>query len=212
MVIAPDQRREIARLFSFLMEGERLAHEGALRQADMAPEPAARRFLLAQARQEGFHARVFQSAIGWLAPKGVSAPPGLAVMERYRRLIEEAIERGDLAESLLAQQVILEGLGHVVLSRIDGGMSKRAIGFSRLRRILLYQEKAHHGFGIRELKRLLDRQVIAPEGFRQRAQDYTALTDSMLASLSGFFGFFDEDPVEYTRELRHHLPDWINDA
>ncbi len=208
-MIAPDQRCEIARLFSFLMQGERLARDCALRQASIAPDRAARHTLLAQVRQEGFHARVFQSAIGWLAPKGVSAPPGLEVMERYCRLITKALDRGEVAESLLAQQVILEGLGHVVLSCIDRGMSRRALGFSHLRRILLYQEKAHHGFGVRELQRLLDQRAIAPEGFRQRAQDYLTLTDSMLALLSDFFEFFDEDPADYARELRHHLPGWI---
>ncbi len=212
MQIAPDLRMEVAQLLSFLMQGERLAHEGALRQAGMAKDPGARRFLLAQAQQEVFHARIFQSLIDNLVPKGVKAPPGLAVMERYRACLMDAIERRDFAESLLAQQVVLEGLGQVVLTRLDAGVTKRGLGLARLRHLVLNQEKAHHGFGLHCLQRLVKNHQAETQSLRERCQEYLALTHSMLAMLSDFFVFFDENPEEYIQALHRHLPSWINEV
>src|SRR5712691_8943519 len=106
-----------------------------------------RRFLAGQARQEALHAAVFQGAIAWLAPRHLSACPLLPALERYRALIEDAIRRGRFLETVLAEQVILEGLGEAILGRIEAGLVKRKAGFSRLRRILLHQEEAHHDFG-----------------------------------------------------------------
>jgi len=63
LLVLPDQSRQIARLFSFLMLGERLAHDCAAQQEAITSDASARRFLSAQTRQEGFHAQVFQKAI-----------------------------------------------------------------------------------------------------------------------------------------------------
>lgn len=111
MVVLPSERVPIARLLTFLEHGERMAHGCAQRQATLAPDPKARRFLTTQARQEAMHAVVFRGAIAWLAPRHLGDAPFLPALEDYRRLLTEALERGDWLESILAEQVILEGLG-----------------------------------------------------------------------------------------------------
>ncbi|WP_447977472.1 hypothetical protein [Candidatus Nitrospira bockiana] len=63
MVIRPDERVPIARLLTFLMQGELLARDCARAQADLAADVRQRRFLLSQARQEAAHALVFHGAI-----------------------------------------------------------------------------------------------------------------------------------------------------
>ena len=75
-------------------------------------------------------------------------------MGRYRALIEDAIRRGNLAETLMAEQIILEGQGEEILVRIEEGLAKRNAPFERLRCMLLQQEEAHHGFGCRTLDRM----------------------------------------------------------
>ena len=206
------QHTQIARLFSFLVVAERLAHDCALAQAAIAPDPSMHRFLLAQARQEAFHARVFQGAVNCLAPRGVSSDPSLLPMSRYRALLEDAIRRRDIPETLLAQQVILEGLGDVVLDRINAGMTERGMGFARLRRTLLNQEHAHHIFGLRQLEGLINTGRASAATLRDRGKEYLALTDAILAAQGDLFDSFGEDPIAYASAVRRRLPSWLTES
>ena len=211
MLVHHDERVPIARLLTFLEHGERLANECAKAQADLAPDSASRRFLLSQARQEAVHAVVFQGAIAWLAPKHLGDAPFLPALEEYRKILDEALARNDLLETLLAEQVILEGLGEAILTRIEEGLVKRAAPFGRLRRILLQQEEAHHGFGRRMLERAMAGGRIDAETLCRRAQDYLALTDQMVLALSDLFESIAEDPTAWANDVRKFLPLWLRE-
>jgi hypothetical protein len=210
VLVRHDEKVPIARLLTFLEHGERLANECAKAQAALAPDSAARRFLLSQARQEAVHAMVFQGAIAWLAPKHLGDAPFLPALEEYRKILDEALARNDLLETLLAEQVILEGLGEAILTRIEEGLVKRAAPFGRLRRILLQQEEAHHGFGRRMLERAMAEGRIDAETLRRRAQDYLALTDQMVLALSDLFESIAEDPTAWANDVRKFLPEWLS--
>jgi len=209
VLVRHDEKVPIARLLTFLEHGERLANECAKAQASLAPDSASRRFLLSQARQEAVHAMVFQGAIAWLAPKHLGDAPFLPALEEYRKILDEALARNDLLETLLAEQVILEGLGEAILTRIEEGLVKRAAPFGRLRRILLQQEEAHHGFGRRMLERAMAEGRIDAETLRRRAQDYLALTDQMVLALSDLFESIAEDPTAWANDVRKFLPEWL---
>jgi len=199
----------IARLLTFLEHGERLAHECAKAQAALAPEAGSRRFLISQARQEAAHALVFQGAIAWIAPRHLGDAPFLPALEEYRTILNDALVRKDLVETFLAEQVILEGLGEAILTRIEGGLVKRAAPFGRLRRMLLQQEEAHHGFGRRMLERAMAEDRIDAETLRRCAQDYLALTDQMVLTLSDLFESIAEDPMAWAQDVRNFLPKWL---
>jgi hypothetical protein len=92
----------------------------------------ARRLLLSQAKQEARHALVFQGAVAWLAPRHLGETPLLKPLEEYRTLLDEAIVQREWIETVLAEQVILEGLGEAILNRIEKGLAKRAALFGRL--------------------------------------------------------------------------------
>ena len=209
MLVRPDERVPLARLLQFLEHGERLAHDCARAQATLAPAPGMRDFLSGQARQEALHAAVFHGAVAWLAPRHLGDCPVLPPLERYRALIVEAIRERRFAETLLAEQIILEGLGEAILKRLDAGLIKRKAGFSRLRRILLHQEEAHHGFGCRVLERAIADGQTSPEALRSCAQEYLALIDSMVATLADLFESIDEDPSAYAADARNNLPVWL---
>ncbi len=209
MLIRPDERAPIARLLRFLEQGELLAHDCAKAQAALAPEAGMRRFLLGQARQESYHAVVFQGAIAWLAPRYLGSCPMLPPLECYRALIEDAISRGDLSETLLAEQIILEGLGEAILKRIEAGLVKRNAPFGRLRRILLHQEEAHHGFGHRALERAIVSGETSAEALRPRGQEYLALTDAMVTTLSELFESIDENPSSWASDAKSYVPTWL---
>lgn len=209
LLVLPDQNRQIARLFSFLMLGERLAHDCAAQQEAITSDASVRRFLSAQARQEGLHAQVFQKAITWLAPRGINRSPGFAPIEQYRKLIQDAIRREDFTETLLAQQVILEGLGEVILNRISMGIDRRGLGFNRIRQLLMNQEHAHYQFGLRRLEQILASGDASAGMLQQRGREYLGLIDAMFDALPDLFDSFDEDSAAYRSEHRRHLPQWL---
>jgi hypothetical protein len=209
MLVRPDERAPIARLLTFLEYGERLAHDCAKAQAALASEKGMQRFLVSQARQESAHAWVFQGAIAWLAPKHLGGSPFLPALEQYRALLEDALQRRDFLETLLAEQIILEGLGEAILARIEEGLAKRNAPFSHLRCTLLRQEEAHHDFGRRMLERAFATGATSPDHLRVRAQEYLALTDRMVSTLGDLFESIDEDPQLYVARAKSYLPAWL---
>lgn len=210
MLVRHDERAPIARLLTFLEHGERMAHDCAKAQAALSEDYGTRRFLLSQAKQEAMHAWVFQGAIAWLAPRHLGDSPFLPALEEYRRILDDALARRDLVETFLAEQVILEGVGETVLTRIEQGLVKRAAPFGPLRRILLKQEEAHHGFGCRQLERAIERGETDRATLRQRAQRYLVLTDAMILTLCDLFVSIDEDAVAWAHDVRTFLPDWCS--
>ena len=209
MIIHPHENVPIARLLTFLMHGERMATECARRQALLTPDLGIRRFLNNQARQEAMHAYVFKGAIAWMAPRHVGASPVLLALEQFRSLLWEALDRGDLIESILAEQVILEGLGEAILTRIEQGLEKRGAPFWRVRRMLLLQEEAHHGFGLRLLERALATNELDLESVRERAQEYLGLCEAMVLTLHDVFDTIDEDAAAWAADVRTFLPAWL---
>ena len=211
MLVRYDEKVPIARLLTFLEHGERVAHECAKAQAALVSDSGSRRFLLSQARQEAAHGIVFQGAIAWLAPRHLGDAPFLPALEEYRKRLDDALALQDVLETFLAEQVILEGLGEAILSRIEEGLVKRAAPFGRLRRMLLQQEEAHHGFGRRMLERAMAEGRIDAETLRCRAQDYLALAQNMVLTLADLFETIDEDPAAWASDVRKYLPDWLRE-
>lgn len=210
MLVHPDEKMPIARLLTFLEHGERLAHTCAKAQAGLAVDPGHRRFLLSQARQEAIHAMVFQGAIAWLAPRYFGTTPVLQALEDYRVRLFDALARKDLIETVLAEQVILEGLGEAILTRIEAGLVKRGAPYGRLRRILLYQEEAHHGFGRRLLERAMADGHTDAGSLRCQAQDYLELTQRMVLALRDLFESIAEDPATWAADVKTFLPPWLS--
>jgi len=209
MLVAPSEKVPIARLLTFLEHGERMANECAKAQAVLAQDSGSRRFLLSQARQEVAHALVFQGAIAWLAPKHLGDAPFLPALEEYRKILTDALDRHDLLETLLAEQVILEGLGEAILNRIEEGLIKRGAPFGRLRSIVLRQEEAHHGFGRRALERAMAEGRVEPQALRNRAREYLALSEAMVTTLAGLFDAIDEDASAWASDVKRYLPEWL---
>ena len=210
MLVCADEKVPIARLLTFLQHGERLAHICAKAQAALVVDSSHRRFFLSQARQEAIHAMVFEGAIAWLAPRYLGNTPLLPALEDYRKLLLDALARKNLIETVLAEQVILEGLGEAILTRIEAGLVKRAAPYGRLRRILLHQEEAHHGFGRRMLERAMADGHTDAVSLRRNAAGYLELTERMVLALSDLFESIAEDPAAWAADVRTFLPPWLS--
>ncbi len=209
MLIKPGEHAHLAQLLSFMELGEQLAHDCAQTQCALAPERGMQTFLAGQARQEGYHAIAFQGAIRWLTPKTHQPSPVSDHMNQYRKLLEAAIARQDFVETLLAEQIILEGLGEAILKKLEAGLVKRGAPFCRLRRMLIHQEKAHHQFGLRVLSKMIEREEESYDSLRQRTQKYLPLGKTLLFSIQDAFYSLDEDPQDYWDEFHLNLPAWL---
>jgi len=212
MFIQPGEHQQIARLFDFILQGEQLAFDCASRQIRLFDDRTSQKFLRNQARQEKFHCRVFKSGIGILAPRGVSDTRSTKAMLAYRRLLEEALERGNQAETLLGMQVLLEGLGDVTVKHIGDGFNHRKLQYlcQRVRHLITGQEDAHHSFGIKRLQQCLEGAAV-PDSLLGRGQDYLELIGQLLASVADLFEHFDEDPQQYKDEFYQNLPAWLTE-
>ena len=211
MLVKSGEHVHLAQLLQFMVLGEQLAHDCAKTQTTLVREPGLQRFLAGQARQEGRHAVVFQWAIRWLAPRGPQSRVISHQMNQYRRLIMSALTRGNLAESLLAEQIILEGLGQAILQRLETGLLKRGAPFRKLRQRLLLQEEAHHGFGLRTLQRMLDDGHTSTDHLRELAPAYLELGKALLFSAQDSFYCIREDPHEYWEDFQRGLPIWLQE-
>jgi hypothetical protein len=209
MLIKPGEHAHLAQLLRFMDLGEQLAHDCAQTQCALAPERGMQTFLAGQARQEKYHAFAFQGAIRWLAPKFSQSLSISDHMNQYRQLVESAIVRQDFAETLLAEQIILEGLGEAILKKIEVGLVKRGAPFQRLRRMLIHQEEAHHQFGLRVLSKMIQREEESYDTLRKRSEIYLSLAKMMLFSAQDAFYSIDEDPQEYWDEFYGNLPTWL---
>ncbi len=209
MLIKSGEHVHLAQLLTFMVLGEQLAHDCAHAQICLAPAPGMKKFLASQARQEGYHALAFQGAIRWLTPQSRHPSPMSEHMNAYRKLLEDAIDRRDFAETLVAEQIILEGLGEAILKKIEAGLAKRGAPFHRLRRMLIHQEEAHHQFGLRALTAMLERDEECDETLRDRTQKYLPLAKTLLFSAQDAFYSINEDPQEYWNEFQQHLPVWL---
>ena len=210
MHIGLDVNARIADLFHALALGERLAQDCACRQAVFAADPDIRHFLTRQAQQEAFHALVLNGAVAVLDSKRNADTPLIQALHAYGARLDSDLDARRFAPSLLGMQVMLEGIGAVVLQKLDVSLSERhSPRFAPFRRLLLQQEDAHHAFGLRTLKQIIAADPVQVEALRVAARDYLALARELLFTCSDLFQYFDSSVTDYSASLDQHLPRWL---
>ena len=209
--LTPSEQLACAHLLTVLVYGERIAEVGARGQALIAPTDSARRFLRKQARHEAFHARVFRMALDLLRPPGWRPAPVPRPLAALQGKIEAACRRGDFPGSLLLQQVYLEGLGHIMLERLDGELA-RVQRLSRLRRLILEQEALHHQFGLEMLGRHVVPETPQWRALRPEIRRLDQLMDDFLGELQQSLQRLDPQAPCYPAAFRQSLPEWVRSA
>lgn len=200
-----DRDLRIARLFNVLWHGERIACAIAMRQARVCREPRARRFFALQATQEALHATVFHAAATLLAPRGRTLQtPAIAVLDEYRRRLDDDLAAGDLDGSVVGLQVVLEGLGDVVLKHMNPQLNRHGSRFAPWQKLLLAQEDTHHAFGCRWVRRSSSAALPA---LAASARDYLGLGTRLLDASEDLFGYGLSTSVSYGAQLRASLPE-----
>lgn len=205
IAIGADGNTRIARLFHALWHGECIARDAAAWQARICGEPKLQRFFALQATQEALHATVFHAAATLLAPRGRSLrTPAIVVLDDYRRRLDDDLAAGDLAGSVVGLQVVLEGLGDVVLKRLNPELNRHGARFAPWQKLLLAQEDIHHAFGCRWVKRC---SAAALPALAASARDYLSLGTRLLAASEELFGYGLSTAASYDAQLRATLPE-----
>ena len=188
----------LAHLFQVLLAGEQLAQECAMRQTLLATERKSRLFLATQAQQEALHVRLFSRAANSLAPRGgVSDSPAVRALQRYRRRLLADLNDGNLGATLVGMQVVLEGVGAIVLKEMDSVLHRRGDRYAALRRRLLLQEDAHHVFGIRSIEYLCTQTPAVITQLVTAGQEYGELSADLLTACEELFFYLGADAQFY---------------
>ena len=197
----------MTRLFAALEYGEQLAHDCARQQMCWIGNTRAQRFLQVQARQESIHATFSHRAAEWLLPGHHYQAP--IALQHYGKRLQRALDNNDICDSLTGSQIVLEGFGEQIVSRLNRGMDNHGIGFRRIRRQLLRQEQSHFAFGLRMLQQQADSKPANAARIQTLAADYLQQVHRIIDEMSDVFVSLDEDPVEYCTDLLDKLPAWI---
>ena len=204
IVIGADKATRIARLFHLLWQGECIARDAAGVQARICRDPKVRRFFALQAGQEALHATVFHGAATLLARRGCSLrTPAIAVLDDYRRRLDDDLAAGDLAGSVVGLQVVLEGLGDVVLKRLNPELNGHGARFAPWQKMLLAQEDTHHAFGCRWVEHSPSDEL---PGLAATACGYRDLATRVLNASEELFGYGISTAESYGERLRATLP------
>lgn len=165
-----------------------------------------RQFFLRQAQQERHHAKVFNRVVLFMTPRAVTTVP--LGLQTYRSRLDHACRRNDIVETLLGQQVVLEGFGELILHRMDRKFEQHRIGFKRIRTVLLAQEQGHQAFGHRLLHNLVQTGEVQWERVHELTSDYLALIDCILDELQPVFDVVGADSKWYQDTLRKRVTNW----
>ena len=179
LALADERRHALGLFLRHLACGERIAERIAGRQVALAPDARAARFFRSQARQERLHARVFDTAAGWLYA-GSDVPR--APYDAYELRLQRQAEHGDYAATVIGTQIVLEALGEVLLARLECGLARSGARFRILRRMMLAQEVTHHAFGRAAVASMLEGGTLAAPLLDANVAAYRRLAQPMIAA------------------------------
>ena len=211
MHVHASQSVQLSRLFTLLSQGERLAHHSAKQQSKIMlaeGNTSQAKFLKTQAKQELFHARIFDSTIMWLG--GNKHRTRYQCLDKYAGYLEVALRKGTMTESVLATQVVLESLGKLALQGIDSGMEKQGLGLRKIRSAILAQEDEHHDFGQYELYKLAQQTNITQLTLQNQARQYLELAFDILDEAEPLFENLNSDIDCFKQKLISEMPSYLN--
>lgn len=193
--------KRLAPLLVAVTTFEEMSRDITRRQSALAAAPGLARTLLRQSRQEAMHAAVFHGALR-LTGMRADCPPRLAdALTHCRSRLEDDLDRGDLASSMLGLHCVLEGLGGVALQPPAGDLGRLGDRLVPLRALVLKQELAHQHLGTLWVGRLGgDRRAL-----QAACRSYVGLAEEVVDAGLAAFGGYAMDRALYLAGSRDHL-------
>ena len=180
---------------------EEMSRDITRRQSTLAPTPGLARALLRQSRQEAMHAALFHGALR-LTGVRADCPPRLAdALAQCRSRLEDDLDRGDLASSMLGLHCVLEGLGGVALQPPAGDLGRLGDRLVPLRALVLKQEMAHQHLGELWVERLGEDRA----ALQRACRSYVEIAEGVVEAGLAAFGGYAMDRAMYLAGSREHL-------
>lgn len=201
MHLITKERGAIESLLYVLLAGEKLAARISKRQSELCStkNPKLSRFFAMQSRQEHFHATAFRAALLYVNPKSILTHQHHRIFNAIESRIERALSKGDIAESVLALQIVVETLGENALIDLNAHIQKYNKKIYSISKFILKQEHTHHAFGDRYFKKhgkQIDQCRLATS-FEFYLEQATTILDSLAPS----FNNIDVNPKQYLKEV-----------
>lgn len=193
--------KRLAPLLVAVTAFEEMSRDVTRRQSALAPSPGLAHALVRQSRQEAMHAVVFRGALR-LTGLHAASPPRLAeALAQCRARLEDDLDRGDLACSMLGLHCVLEGLGGVALQPPAGDLGRLGDHLVPLRALILKQELAHQHLGELWVERLAANRL----ALQAACSAYVELAESVVDAGLAAFGNYAMDQALYLAGSREHL-------
>ena len=197
---------KLARLLQVLRSGEQLAAQTALQQSQMATVPWMSRALAAQAAQERSHAAMAATALTFVGERHSAVD----VMQLLHKRLGHDLDTGNLTDSVLGLQGVVEHLGEALLEVLGSHTHPAGPILHLLREKILRQERGHVLLGTRCLQTLKanTHQRDAIEEYRMLGQatatSVAALLDDARLNARAFWTIVDARLSDWhTHALRH---------
>ena len=194
-----------AHLFDFLMCCERIAASCAAQQEKLASKHSMHKFFATQAKQEKHHAFIFDSAVHWLKPKRFKRI-NYSGLNAFENKLSNALKSKRLTESIVAQQLLFEGLGEITLSKVSVAIERKGLGFERARKAILKQEHAHHKFGEKHIGAIINSPQFDTQDIGKQCQDYLDILQTVLHEMNPILEFYNQTPQAYFTQMLNGLP------
>ena len=192
-------------LLGFLARSEQIAANCAQQQSKLAVDKKMRAFFSTQARQERQHAFVFNRSLQWLSEKNFQQI-NYSGLYAFEKKLANAFDRNDLAESIVAQQLLFEGLGEITLHKVSAGIEDRGFGFQRLRKIILNQERAHHHFGEKHINAVINAPEFDVQLIAKQCKEYLEILYLVLTEMESVLEFYNQSVQGFYMQLINDLP------
>ena len=199
------ERVHATHLLNFLALSEKIAAQCASKQIKLTADKKMRKFFSTQSLQEKQHALVFNAAVQWLQPKKLNHMPHNS-LKQFEAKLNSALAQNRLRESIIAQQLLFEGLGEITLEKVSCGISDRGFGFQRIRKRILAQEHAHHRFGEKYLQQYLNANDTNIDQLTNDCKDYLEILRNLLNDMEPVLDYYNQTPVEFYSHLVNELP------
>ena len=203
-----EEKEYASQLLYFLMCSEQIAARCASRQVVLAPNEKMRKFFTTQASQERQHTFIFDKASRWIRPRGYKQKTYAGLL-KFESKLSNALDRKDLAESIVAQQLLFEALGEITLEKVSSGIEDRGFGFKRIRKTILNQERTHHKFGQKHVARILNAPQFDAQIVGRQCKEYLEIIDSILTEMEPVLLFYNQSVDIFYQQLIKELPESV---
>jgi len=192
------------------MQCELVAMRCTTHQASLASNKVMNKFFSVQARQEAHHALIFEKAFSWMRPKHFQRLQ-YSSLNYFENKLQKSLSENNLGESIIAQQLLFEGLGEITLEKLSMAADVRGLGFQRIRNTILKQERAHHAYGEKYIDDVLNVQDSNIGTILVQCREYLELLHTTLHEMNFVLEYYGHNSESFYQSFLKQLPSRIRE-